>query len=79
MQKDKKTFEQSVARIDEIVKKLEKGDAALDESLALFEEATGLIRECSKMLDKAEQKVTLLGRDPEGKVAQLPFEGGESE
>ena len=43
-----------------MVKLLERGDAPLDSALALFEEGTALIKVCSKMLDEAEQKVTLL-------------------
>ena len=57
---EKKTFEESMARLEEVVKILERGDGGLDNALALFEEGTGLIKECSKMLDEAEQKVTLL-------------------
>ena len=38
------SFEQALKRIDEIVKHLERGDAALEQSLALFEEGTALIR-----------------------------------
>ena len=62
----KMTFEQSVTRIDEIVKLLEKGDAALDKSLALFEEGAKLIKNCGKMLDEAEQKVVRLQKGTSG-------------
>jgi len=54
------TFEQAVARIDEIVASLEKGDAQLDKSLSLFEEGVKLVETCNSMLDKAEQKVVSL-------------------
>jgi len=54
------TFEQAVARIDEIVASLEKGDAQLDKSLTLFEEGVKLIETCGTMLDKAEQVVVRL-------------------
>ncbi len=50
-----KSFEQSLARLEEIVKLLEKGDAPLSESLGLFEEGTGLIRSCGTLLEQAEQ------------------------
>ena len=56
----KLTFEESAARVDEIVKLLERGDAPLDESLSLFEEGAKLIKNCGKMLDDAEQKVVRL-------------------
>ena len=68
---EKTTFESSITRLEEVVRCLEKGDAPLDEALALFEEGTSLIKICSKMLDDAEQKVTLLVK---GEVPQeKPF------
>ena len=56
-------FEDAMQRLDEIVRLLEQGDASLDQSLALFEEGSGLLRRCSSLLDAAEQKVTELQRD----------------
>lgn len=70
----KMTFEQSLARIDEIVRHLEKGDLPLDESLSLFEEGTGLISSCNKMLDAAEQKVVKLKKGADREPIELPFE-----
>ena len=46
--------------LEEIVSKLERGEATLDESLKLFEEGSKLVAQCSSMLDKAEQKVIRL-------------------
>ena len=54
---DSLTFEQAAARIEEIVKLLERGDAPLDKSLEMFEEGAKLIKTCGKMLDDAEQIV----------------------
>ena len=70
----KLSFEQSMARLDEIVRHLEKGDIPLDDSLALFEEGTGLIRSCEKQLDAAEQKVVKLRKGPDREPEELPFE-----
>ena len=56
----KMNFEQSLARLDEIVRHLEKGDLPLSDSLSLFEEGTALLSACGRMLDEAEQKVTQL-------------------
>ena len=74
MKKNELTFEQSLERLDEIVRLLEKGDAPLAESLGLFEEGTALIRACSKQLDEAEQKVVQLRKGPDGAPEELPFE-----
>ena len=67
--KEKISFEQAAARLDEIVRSLEKGDAPLDRSLALFEEGAKLIKEAGKMLDEAEHRVVMLqkGTDAEPK------------
>lgn len=72
--KKKMTFEQSLARLDEIVKHLEKGDLPLNDSIELFEEGTGLIASCSKMLDEAEQKVVMLKKGPDREPVELPYE-----
>ena len=73
MEKDL-TFEQALDRLDEIVRHLEKGDLPLSDSLTLFEEATGLLANCSKMLDEAEQKVVKLHKGADRKPEELPFE-----
>jgi len=73
----KQNFEQSMARLEEIVGLLERGEAPLEESLALFEEGTKLMGQCSALLDKAEQKVSLLKVDQEGLPQQVPFQGEE--
>lgn len=73
----KKSFEESIARIDEIVKLLEKGDAPLDTSLSLFEEGTGLIKSCGKLLDAAEQKVVRLQKSEDGTPRELDFADDE--
>lgn len=68
------SFEQSMARLDEIVRHLEKGDMPLNDSLALFEEGTALIRSCEKQLDEAEQKVVKLRKGPDREPEELPFD-----
>lgn len=51
------TFESSMQRLEQIVRSMEKGDVALDESLKLFQEGTELVKRCAKMLDEAELQV----------------------
>ena len=51
-----------MARLEEIVALLERGEAPLEQAMALFEEGAKLLRECTAQLDKAEQKVSLLDR-----------------
>ena len=69
----KKTFEENMARLEEIVGKLEKGDAQLSDSLKLFEEGTKLIAACSQELDAAEQKVVKLMKGPDGAPIESDF------
>ncbi|MEA4895990.1 MAG: exodeoxyribonuclease VII small subunit [Oscillospiraceae bacterium] len=77
MKKMDLSFEQSMERLDTIVKQLEKGEAPLNESLKLFEEGTALIAYCGKMLDEAEQKIAALKKGENGEPVETPFEGGE--
>ena len=67
-------FESAMKRIEEIVSALEKGDVALDKSLALFQEGAELIKQCSNALDTAEQKVTMLVKGEDGPV-KTAFDG----
>ena len=67
------SFEDSVKRLDEIVKLLERGDAPLSESLKLFEEGTSLISNCDTLLNEAEQKVVKLRKGQDGEPEELPF------
>ena len=68
-----KTFEQAMERLNEIVSRLEKGEADLSESLALFKEGTELAEFCNRLLNEAEQKVTMLQVNESGEVAEVPF------
>lgn len=77
MAEEKKTFEQAMGRLELIVKRLEQGDASLEEALALFEEGTRLLGGCSTQLDSAEQKVRKLLAGPEGQPVEEPFEEGQ--
>ena len=69
----KKTFEENMARLEAIVTMLEKGDATLGDSMALFEEGTKLIAQCRTELDKAEQQVVKLMKGPDGAPIESDF------
>ena len=77
MTQKKLSFEQAMERLDEIVRQLEHGDVPLDASLALFEEGSKMIAQCSRQLDEAEQKVVMLKKGPDGAPQELPFETEE--
>lgn len=54
------SFEEQIVKLEETVRKLERGDISLDESLALFEEGVKLTKDCQEQLNKAEKKVKIL-------------------
>ena len=60
------TFEANMQRLEQIVRSMEKGDVALDESLKLFQEGTELVKSCAKMLDEAELQVKKVMTAPDG-------------
>ena len=69
-----KKFEEAMGRLEEIVQNLESGDLALENSLEVFEEGMKLIKFCSKKLEEAEQKVTMLVKESDGKYSQQSFD-----
>jgi exodeoxyribonuclease VII small subunit len=74
-----KKFEDAMKRLEDIVQDLEGGALSLDDSLKTFEEGMKLVGFCSKKLEEAEQKVTLLVKESEGKYSQKPFETEKKE
>jgi exodeoxyribonuclease VII small subunit len=75
----KPDFERSLARLEEVVRKLESPQLSLDEAMKLFVEGVGLSRECQKQLEEAEGRVEILLKKADGKLTAEPFEPeGES-
>lgn len=74
MAEKKLNFEEAMERLEEIVTTMERGEAPLEESLALFSEGAKLVKQCSTMLDKAEQQVTKLTKGTDGIPKEVPFE-----
>ena len=64
----------AMARLEEIVTLLERGESSLDQALALFEEGTKLAAECGKKLDQAEQAVVRLSKGADGAPVEHPME-----
>lgn len=71
MEKDIK-FEKAMARLEEIVEALEKGELSLEDSLKIFEEGIRLSQVCMSKLDEAEKRVEILMKD-KGKTLLKPF------
>jgi exodeoxyribonuclease VII small subunit len=57
-----KTFEDSLTRLNEIVKKIDSGELSLEQSITLYEEGVNLIKTCFEFLNHAEQKIKILSQ-----------------
>jgi len=76
----KPDFERSLARLEEVVRRLESPQLSLDDAMKLFEEGVELSRECQKQLEEAEGRVEILLKKADGKLAAESFEPeGENE
>ena len=67
------TFEANLKRLEQIVRAMERGDVALDESLKLFQEGTELVRVCGKLLDEAELQVKKIMTAADGSPVEVDF------
>ncbi len=67
------SFEQSMARLEQIVRAMERGDVPLEESLKLFEEGTSLGRRCGAPLDGAELQIKQVMKGPDGAPVEMEF------
>jgi exodeoxyribonuclease VII small subunit len=70
----KKTFEEALARLEEITTELEDGDLSLEKSLKKFEEGIKLAEFCNSQLTEAKEKVEIL-LERDGRLETTPFEG----
>lgn len=68
------TFEENMQRLEQIVRAMERGDVALEESLKLFQEGTALVEACGKLLDEAELQVKKIVTAADGSPSEEVFE-----
>ena len=61
--KNDMTYEQAVAELEEIIRRLESGEATLDESIALYSRGMELSKFCKDKLDSIVKKISILGQD----------------
>lgn len=60
------SFEESMKRLEEIVRELEEGDIEIEKALLIFEEGTKLSRLCAKKLAKVERRIEILTKGKDG-------------
>ena len=77
-EKKELTFEQSLARIEQIVAAMESGKVDLDTMIAQYEEGQRLVAECQKRLTEMERRVEQLIKKTDGTIATEPFAEGEN-
>lgn len=70
----KLSFEESMLRLEQIVRAMERGDVALEESLKLFREGTELVQSCGKLLDEAQLQVKKIATDGNGNPVEEDFQ-----
>lgn len=63
MAKSAKTFESKMEVLEEIVSKLERGEAPLEECISMYEKGVTLAKECMTMLNEAEQKIKIISQN----------------
>ncbi|MBU0781954.1 exodeoxyribonuclease VII small subunit [Loktanella salsilacus] len=63
------TFEDAIRELEQVVGKLERGDVALDDSIALYERGAALKKRCETKLSEAEEKVAKITVGPDGQAA----------
>ena len=69
----KKTFEESLKQLENIVQQLDTGEMPLEKAFKKFEEGVQLSKFCFAKLDETEKKITILLQDWEGNVSEKPF------
>ena len=74
IQKTKKiSFEDSIDKLEDIVKELESGDLSLEEAIKKFESGMKYSTYCNDLLDKTEKKISILLEDSNGNIKEEPF------
>lgn len=74
MNQKSKTFEESMVRLEQIVRAMERGDVPLEESLKLFQEGTQLVQSCGKLLDNAQLQVNKIMTAVDGSPVEEEFD-----
>lgn len=68
----KVSFEDNMEKLEKIVNELEKGDLNLDDSISKFEDGIKISKECNKILEETEKKITIL-LEKDGEVKEENF------
>ena len=73
---DEMSFEEAMRELEQVVSRLERGDVALEESIALYERGAALKARCAAKLNEAQEKVAKITLDGEGQpTGTAPLDG----
>ena len=70
---EKMSYEQALARLEEIIRAMENEQIPLAQSLSLYEEGVAIVRRLSAELDDAERKIKILQQNAQGEIAPVDF------
>lgn len=76
---DERPFEETLAELEALVRRLEQGELPLEESLAAFERGMALVRQLGTRLDDVTQRVEVLLRAADGSLATRPLADEDEE
>lgn len=76
MNSENRTFEESMHRLEQIVRAMERGDVPLEESLKLFQEGTELVQRCEKLLNDAQLQISKIITAADGSPVEEAFADG---
>ena len=68
------SYEESFARVEQLVKELESGELSLQQSILKYEEAVKSMNRCYELLDRAQKKIEILLKDAEGRIQRQDFD-----
>jgi len=74
----KKSFEEALAKLEQITKELEEGDLSLEDSLKYFDEGVKLAEQCNSKLNEAQKKIEILLKKNDV-LESAPFEEKDDE
>lgn len=69
-----KSFEKMMQELENIAKDLENGSLSLDESVNKFEQGMEISKECSKILENAEKRISILIKDSNNNIVEEKFD-----
>ena len=70
---EKMSYEQALARLEQIIRAMENDKIPLAESLALYEEGVGIVRRLTAELDDAQRKIKILQQNAQGEIVAVDF------